>query len=428
MKYRQGQTAKGLNCGPAKSTGTRKVWMLGVGGFLLGGLLLVPSVLGRNPDPKEGMQVFSSKGCARCHPVLGEGGSSGPDLTRTPSAGDGLELAAAMWSHGPQMWQRMYQEHVQLPKFEEGEMEDLFAYLAMAGALDELGNVEAGRLVFQNKRCVECHSIGGKGEKGGPDLASVASNRNSVGWIATMWNHAPGMFRAMTEKGVPFPRFQGSEMADLQSYIRLMAGLQGENRLYYRYVRPPNADEGEALFRAKQCVQCHSIGAYGGKIGPDLSRVALPRKYGAIALAMWNHAPQMHRMMSVLSISLPLFEAQELADLLSYLSSLSMKREGDPAAGASTFATKGCSSCHTVTVGATSVGPSLTNLQGSLTPLSISGTMWNHGPAMLQIMERAAVAWPVFTGKELVDTLAFLKSIQTGSSQGSQFKAAESAP
>ncbi|MDP2734687.1 MAG: c-type cytochrome, partial [bacterium] len=335
-----------------------------------------------------------------------------------------MGLAAAMWSHGPQMWQRMYQEQVQLPKFEEGEMEDLFAFLAMAGALDELGNVEAGRLVFQSKRCVECHSIGGKGGKGGPDLASVANNRNSVGWIASMWNHAPGMFRAMAEKGVPFPRFQGSEMADLQSYIRLMADLQGESRLYYRYVRPPNADEGEALFRSKQCVQCHSIGAYGGKVGPDLSRAALPRKYAAIALVMWNHAPQMHDMMAALSVPLPHFEPQELADLLSYLSSLSMKREGDPAAGASTFATKGCSSCHTVTVGATSVGPNLTDLQGNPTPFSIARTMWNHGPAMLQRMERSAISWPFFSGKELADTLAFLKSIQADSSQGSPSNAA----
>ena len=262
----------------------------------------------------------------------------------------------------------------------------------------------------------------------GPDLALVASNRNSVGWVAAMWNHAPAMFRAMTEKGVPFPRFQGNEMADLQSYIRLVVGFQAETRPYYRYIRPPSADEGEALFRTKQCVQCHSLGAYGGKVGPDLSRAALPRKYGAISLVMWNHAPEMQRMMSALSVPLPHFEAQELADLLSYLSSLSMKREGDPAAGASTFATKGCSSCHTVTVGATSVGPNLTGLQGSLTPINIARTMWNHGPAMLQRMERSAVSWPVFNSKELADTLAFLKSVQVGSTPPPQSKPAANGP
>lgn len=209
-------------------------------------------------------------------------------------------------------------------------------------------------------------------------------------------------------------------MADLQSYVRLMARSQGENLLYYRYIRPPSAGEGEMLFRTKQCVQCHGIGGYGGTVGPDLSRVALPRKYGPIALAMWNHAPQMHRIMSVLSISLPHFEAQELADLLSYLSSLSMKRQGDPLTGAATFATKGCSGCHAVTVGATSQGPNLTGLQGSFTPLSIARAMWNHGPAMLQRMEKSAISWPVFNGKELADTLAYLKSIQKPQSEAPQ--------
>lgn len=424
MNCHERQNAPRLPCGPA----IRRALTLGFYGFLWGGLLLVSPLLGRNPDPKEGMKVFGSKGCARCHPVLGEGGNIGPDLSRTPSAGDGLELAAAMLSHGPQMWQRMSREQVQLPKFEGGEMEDLFAFLAMVSSLDEPGNVEAGRQVLQTKRCVECHSIQGKGGKGGPDLAGVASNRNPVGWIAAMWNHAPGMFRAMAEKGVPFPLFRGSEMADLQAYIRLMAGTQGENRLYYRYIRPPSADEGETLFRVKQCVQCHSIAGYGGRVGPDLSRAAFPRKYGTIALAMWNHAPEMQRMMAVLSISLPKFEAQELADLLSYLSSLSMKREGDATGGATTFATKGCSGCHSITAGASSIGPNLTGLQGSLTPISIARTMWNHGPAMLQRMEQSAISWPVFNSKELADTLAFLKSIQAGSSHGSQPEAGGNTP
>ncbi|MBI2819971.1 MAG: hypothetical protein HYX73_08330, partial [Acidobacteria bacterium] len=70
----------------------------------------------------------------------------------------------------------------------------------------------------------------------------------------------------------------------------------------------------------------------------------------------------------------------------------------------------------------------LTNLPGSLTALSISGMMWNHGPAMLQVMEQSAISWPVFNSKELADILAFLKSIQAGSSQGSQITAAGSVP
>src|SRR3970040_2273727 len=112
MNCQERQNAKGRNCGPV----IRRVLTLGFYGWLWGGMILVPSLLGRNPDPKEGIKVFRSKGCAQCHPVLGERARIGPNLSRTPSAGNDLKLAAAMWSHAPQMWQRMYQEHVQPPK------------------------------------------------------------------------------------------------------------------------------------------------------------------------------------------------------------------------------------------------------------------------------------------------------------------------
>ena len=84
--------------------------------------------------------------------------------------------------------------------------------------------------------------------------------------------------------------------------------------------------------------------------------------------------------------------------------------------------------CACLSAGATSVGPNLTGLHGNPTPFSIARTMWNHGPAMLQRMERSAISWPFFSGKELADTLAFLKSIEAHSSQGSASNAAGSAP
>lgn len=376
---------------------------------VLGAVFLVSSLFSRNPDPQVGMKVFWTKGCVRCHSVLGEGGKSGPDLSRTPSTTNGLELAAAMWNHAPQMWQQMQQEHFQLPAFEAEEMEDLFAFLAMARAFDEPGNAEAGRQLFQSKRCVECHSIRGQGGRLGPDLANVATQLNPVAWVAAMWNHAPGMFRALAQRGVPFPQFQGTEMVDLQSYIRLSAGSGPVDRTY---LRPPSAEGGAALFTSKQCIRCHSVGGRGGKIGPDLARVALPRRYGEIAVVMWNHAPQMNRLVEAQSVPYPNFESQELADLLAYLNSLPMLWSGTPAAGKAAFIAKGCSGCHAITAGASSVGPNVTRLQNPLTPQSIARVMWNHGPTMLQRMESASIPWPLFNSRELADTLSFLESIQ----------------
>ncbi|MBI4442160.1 MAG: cytochrome c [Acidobacteria bacterium] len=362
----------------------------------------------RNPDPRAGMKVFWTKGCIGCHPVLGQGGSIGPDVSKAPSTGDSFQLAAAMWNHAPQMWQRMNQEHFQLPTFDLDEMEDLFAFLAMARSFDEPGNAQAGRQLFETKRCAECHSIGGEGGRVGPDLASVANVRNPVAWVAAMWNHASGMFQQLSQMNVPFPQFQGTEMVDLQSYIRLVGGSEQQGR---DYLLPPSASRGAVLFQTKQCATCHNIGGRGEKIGPDLGRVVLPRRYGEIAVVMWNHAPQMNQLAAAASVPYPHFEPQELADVLAYLNSLPAAPRGNPAAGAKTFDAKGCPACHATQPGEWSEGPNLARLQGDLTPASIAQTMWNHGPSMLQRLESSAIPWPQFNSQELADTLAFLESI-----------------
>jgi mono/diheme cytochrome c family protein len=147
-------------------------------------------------------------------------------------------------------------------------------------------------------------------------------------------------------------------------------------------------------------------------MGPDLGRVVLPRRYGEIAVVMWNHAPQMNRLATAASVPYPNFEPQELADVLAYLNSLPTTPRGNPAAGKKWFEEKGCSACHATAPGAESVGPNLTHLEQSLTPASVGRTMWNHGPRMLQRMEQFSIPWPQFSSQELADTLAFLESIQ----------------
>ena len=375
----------------------------------------------RDPDPKAGMEVFWEKGCIRCHPVLGQGGSIGPDLTRSPALGDSFQLSAAMWNHAPQMWQRMQAEHFELPTFEVEEMEDLFAFLGMVRSFDLPGDAKAGRQLFQSKRCAECHAIRGQGAHVGPDLTSVASYRNPVAWVAAMWNHASGMFRVLSQRNVPFPEFQGTEMVDLQSYIRSMGGGEQQRK---DYLLPPSAGRGELLFRTKQCESCHSIGARGGTLGPDLGRVVFPRRYGEIAVVMWNHAPQMNRLATASAVPYPNFEPQELADVLAYLNSLPTTPRGNPAAGKKWFDEKGCSGCHGTSPGDPGSGPNLTQLEQSLTPASVGRTMWNHGPKMLQRMEQSSIPWPLFSSQELADTLAFLESIQrpnrTAAAEGGQ--------
>ena len=56
--------------------------------------------------------------------------------------------------------------------------------------------------------------------------------------------------------------------------------------------RPP-AERGARLFLAEGCHGCHTVGAFGTPIGPDLSRVGLA--YSEAELAAWVRDPAVQR-------------------------------------------------------------------------------------------------------------------------------------
>ena len=94
----------------------------------------------------------------------------GPRLDSLDQFASPIFVAAAMWNHGPQMADAMREKGVERPTFTGTELRDLIAYLAPAtggppgGPVYALpGRVEAGRLLFAEKRCVECHGAGGVG-------------------------------------------------------------------------------------------------------------------------------------------------------------------------------------------------------------------------------------------------------------------------
>ena len=67
---------------------------------------------------------------------------------------------------------------------------------------------------------MECHGSPGEEEAVlGPDLATLPLD-SPLGTIPAMWNHALDMEGRMREKEITWPRFVGSDMADLQAYLR----------------------------------------------------------------------------------------------------------------------------------------------------------------------------------------------------------------
>ena len=84
------------------------------------------SYRGRPGDASGGANVFRKNGCSVCHEA---GTGQAPDLTKLHAGDDSIGLSAAVWNHAPQMHEVMAEFGMPWPKFEEGEMEDMVAFL-----------------------------------------------------------------------------------------------------------------------------------------------------------------------------------------------------------------------------------------------------------------------------------------------------------
>ena len=126
---------------------------------------------------EEGRIAFRGS-CSLCHGIRGEGGR-GPDLTLgTYSAGETDGDLFRVISNGS--------PGTEMPAFGANfESEDIWRLvtyvrtLAGRGKVAATGDAEAGRQLYINKgKCAQCHTIGGKGGRLGPDLTLVGRKRS----------------------------------------------------------------------------------------------------------------------------------------------------------------------------------------------------------------------------------------------------------
>jgi mono/diheme cytochrome c family protein len=266
-------------------------------------------------DPLLGERWFREKLCVECHSVGGEGGRTGRPLDDYARYIAPIMLAEGMWNNGPAMQAQQSAQRVPIPTFGGREIADIQAYIRQSSNLQgrdvlllEPPDPNSGRELFRDRGCSNCHGSSGSGTAYGPDLHR-ATQRLRVSEIAgTLWNHSSQMASAMQARGIAFPRFQGSEMADVIAF------------LYYLrfYDTGGDADAGEVVFREKGCSNCHALEG-GSSLGPDLSEsdaILAPLK---LATAMWNHAPAMYTVIQLEQVDWPRFEGTEMRDLTVYL-------------------------------------------------------------------------------------------------------------
>jgi cytochrome c2 len=360
-------------------------------------------------DPHGGRHAFQKNGCGHCHPVNGAGTGEASDLGFRRTEKNTLnQLVVEMWNHAPEMWKKMRDERISYPSFSPREMADVFAYLYTARYLDEPGDAARGRRLFSEMGCLECHAVYGDGGRVGPKVEEWPAVLTPIFWAQAMWNHAPLMESSIEDKNMDWPRFRGSEMNDLLSFVRqARGGPQQEFALL-----PANPREGWRVFKEKACIDCHAVGGEGGDIGPDLtSGDVLASSLAQVAGQMWNHSPEMWKAMKEKGIARPAFEGQEMADLIAFLYSVRyFELAGSPVIGKQVFEDRQCGRCHGADAAGDEYGPRLRGRGKLFTPVTMARSLWSHGPKIYERAQELRMEWPKLKEEDLGHVLAFLNS------------------
>jgi mono/diheme cytochrome c family protein len=267
-----------------------------------------------------GRDLFEQRSCAHCHQFGGHGGTVGPRLDELKDYASSAFMAQALWNHGPEMAAKMAEQHVERPRLAGDEVADIVAYIrgdARETASRELlyaqaGSPQAGKTVFTQKGCSQCHAIAGTGGTVGPDLGVQRPRSNVAEMAAALWNHGPPMWAKMKERGMTVPKLSDAEMADLVAYL-----------YFVQYMgQTGNATRGSELFRQKSCTECHAAGGGGPKGAADLAASDAVRSAVHWAAAMWNHTADL----DTKPPARPRFEDDEMRDLVAFLQSAGARK------------------------------------------------------------------------------------------------------
>jgi len=177
------------------------------------------------------------------------------------------------------------------------------------------GRPESGRQLFAEKRCIECHAVGGAGDRLGPDLVERGLRESPMEFAATIWNKAPAMAAVMQSKGISVSHLAPEQMADIVAYLYSV-----------RYFASGNVQQGYRVASQKGCLHCHVLRGERGKPASDLAKVKGLDSPAAALAALWNHA-LVTPTVAGKKLDWPVFASQEMADLIAMLQSVSQAQK-----------------------------------------------------------------------------------------------------
>ncbi|HEY5764888.1 MAG TPA: c-type cytochrome [Candidatus Deferrimicrobiaceae bacterium] len=163
-----------------------------------------------------GRKLFSSKGCAKCHAIFGEGGKEAPDLGKAVSQANITSLITQMWNHAGTMRETFSSKKLSWPHFNETEMNDLIVFLYSLNYDDKPGEAAKGERIFRDNRCVDCHF---KTDADKQKIVGDIKSASTILFATHLWNHIPSMEAAMVTQAVPWPEMSGQQLRDVLAFL-----------------------------------------------------------------------------------------------------------------------------------------------------------------------------------------------------------------
>jgi mono/diheme cytochrome c family protein len=177
-----------------------------------------------------------------------------------------------------------------------------------------------GRELITEYSCVSCHKIEGFDKAFTPGLDGIGSKVNRS-WLVR-WLKDPKQFRPETK----MPDFllsdeQVNVLADLLMSFKEFPGNARLDSLPEVYRE--RADDGDFIalgktrFREARCISCHAVGGRGGKLAPDLVKVASK----ASPVWIYNFLKNPKRLLPGVEMPQFGFSEEELAAVTAYITS-----------------------------------------------------------------------------------------------------------
>jgi cytochrome c2 len=357
-----------------------------------------------------GAELFTTKACVQCHAFRGVGGTIAPDLAQPGGrAHTPMQLASALWNHGPRMWRTQEAPQVR-PTLESVDAADLFAYFYSLAYFSASGNAAKGAEVFEEKGCSVCHgrtigSIDATSRSRRPLQSPISTwtrVADPLAWAERMWNHSGKVFKELSQTGSRWPQFSSHDMVDLLAYLLSLPEARSQSAVF----QPGDPEQGRITFD-RTCASCHSFGGRTAQVKIDLLKRPAPDGLTGYVASMWNHAPIMD---SRAGTEFPILGPGDMSNLVAYLfAQRYFYEEGNVDKGARLFQTKTCVICHEQQKRQTGA-PDLTISTERYSAITMSAAIWRHGPAMNEALDRNKLRWPELNASEMADLITYLNS------------------